>query len=60
MWVTYGVPEGKDKGGAGFTVLFRPSVQSRITAKKITHPKCFSFDLSDFFGNFFDNFFPNV
>jgi hypothetical protein len=42
------------------TVPFRPSVQSRITAKKITHPKCFSFDLSDFFGIFFDNFFPNV
>jgi hypothetical protein len=31
------------------TVLFRPSVQSRITAEKIAHPKCFSFELSDFF-----------
>jgi hypothetical protein len=42
------------------TVPFRPSVQSRITAKKIPHPKCFSFELSDFFCNFFDQNFPNV
>jgi hypothetical protein len=34
---------------SSLTVLLRPTLQSHITAKKITHPKCFSFALSKFF-----------
>ena len=32
-----------------YTVLFQPNVQSCVIAKKSAHPKCFSFDFSDFF-----------